>query len=229
MRFISPDPLGYPDGGNRYESYLSNPVANRDSLGLAVILPYGPNPGVDKDPTPVVEKDVMVLEPVGLELLLPTITIPLPPPTPSEELSHIKARIEFFNIQAPPWGWLNQCAEQSIRRIQDLETHGHTPLKHWKHPVMIGGKNATPVFGVHHVIFLEPKDGNPLPPVILDPFRSWYNDDPTVEEKSVREFRSSYYLHCGCKGCSRVPSSLPPPPQHVEEFRPSGRLGMGGG
>ncbi|MGF1632980.1 MAG: RHS repeat-associated core domain-containing protein [Phycisphaerae bacterium] len=27
MRFISPDPLGYPDGGNRYGYVGANPIA----------------------------------------------------------------------------------------------------------------------------------------------------------------------------------------------------------
>jgi uncharacterized delta-60 repeat protein/RHS repeat-associated protein len=182
-RPTSADPLGYVDGMNRHQWEGSNPVGNLDPWGLyhgGVTLPGGGYWGLE-GPT-----GAKYVPPGGGNppvVTPPPAPAPAPPLTPAAaaaaELQAMHAQATRRNATQP---YASQCYWQAADLMNDLRG---TRWKYWW-PVVIGYED----YLKHYVMVLQPTEGNPLAPQVLDGFHSpvwlgplWTNSPPNFSRR----------------------------------------------
>lgn len=159
-RFISRDPDPSIDGVNPYDALNDNPTRFVDPMGMDATQP----------PT------TSTTQPTTTSATQPsTVYDPQTDPnarTPQTVLSDLQVGGINFAVQDAKWvPFKNECADQASGLYNYLlkkygDKTGDIPF--WI-PTLVARRSGP----FHHsVLLLKPKKGNPMPPMILDPFHS---------------------------------------------------------
>ncbi len=124
--------------------------------------------------------------------------------TPHDELLLLHAEAVEWNRTSPVWSEDNQCFDQAVHLQAFLLSFNP---KYWQ-VTTEGGWNGEPAIGWHHVVLLVPKPGNPLPPMVFDPFKGRDPGPQVVRMYTGADFRKGWPYDCGC--CTNHPLPAKP-------------------
>jgi hypothetical protein len=125
-----------------------------------------------------------------------------------QEFNSLVQKANAWNATSPSWSFgTNECFDQTVALQAYLLSLSPT---YWNVTTEGGASNSTPFTYHHHVTLLTPKKNNPLPPMVIDPFKNLGASTTTCKTQTGNQFRSNYPYDCGCCKSHTIPVKPPP-------------------